>query len=324
MAEGEGDWRTKCIEEFKLLPIPATWSDQVARGSEQAWKNYFEYRKNQGSVSGKRIIEKKDDDDDLKEILKEWDCNMEVLEFEIFPEQELNDPEQLGLWQTHLRVDNLVNEYDDVISAQFRGHVYSPYAIPHAIHLQHGYHRRPRWSTMEFFLIWGYKLLDFEEAQDEDDESDGFTTICSNCYEDEQLRADVIDVSHLNQNTVNLLRRFLFGAIEESKAVSCDDFSFLRLLFGSMGTFGDDGAYETVPHGWIGYSWTIPRESNLRENMIMAIGGERREDFFDISWLEHGMREAAGALRAIDAYYTAPTIQDAPGYRAPYSDDDSY
>jgi hypothetical protein len=51
---------------------------------------------------------------------------------------------------------------------------------------------------MEFFVIWGYKLLGFEEAQDEDsekadedDESGAFTIICSNCYEDEELRADV-------------------------------------------------------------------------------------------------------------------------------------
>jgi hypothetical protein len=186
-------------------------------------------------------------------------------------------------------------------------------------------------STTEFFAIWGYKLLDFEEAQDEDteesdedDEPDGFTTICSNCFKNEKLSADVIVVSHLNHNTVDRLRRFLFGAIKESKPVCCDDFSFLRLLFGSMGTFGDDKTtYATLMGGWIGYSWTMPSDS-LREKMIKegVIGHD--EYSCEISWLEHRMREVAGVLRPIDAYYTAPTIEDAPGYRAQDSDDDSY
>jgi hypothetical protein len=173
-------------------------------------------------------------------------------------------------------------------------------------------------STVEFFVIWGCKPLDFEDDQDEDDddESDDLTTICSNCYENQFLRADVIDVSHLNHNTVDHLRRFLFGAIEESKPVSCDDFSFLRLLFGSMGTFGDNGSYETVPRGCIGYSWRAPYQSGLREKMIKE-GAIGEDDYFGISWLEHGMREAARDLRPMDAYYTAPTIKDAPGYRSP-------
>jgi hypothetical protein len=168
---------------------------------------------------------------------------------------------------------------------------------------------------MEFCVVWGYKLL--EEAPQ--DKETGFTTICSNCYEDETLRADVIDVSNLNRNTVDRLRRFLFGAIEESKQVCCDDFSFLRLLFGTMGTFGDDnGSYETLMEGWIGYSWSTPSEYGeqlgLREKMIKE-GAIGEDDHKGITWLEHSMRQVAGALRPLDAYYTASTIMDAPGYR---------
>jgi hypothetical protein len=330
-AKLDSDWRTKCIEEFKLQPVPVTWSDQVARGSEKAWKNYFEYRKKQVKVSIKN------DDDIEKEAVQEWECKMEDLEFEIFPEQEFN-PEQPGLWQTHLCVEDLVMvDHYEMRSAQFHGRVYSPYALPHAIHLQHRYHRRPRMSTMEFFAEWRYKLLDFEDAQDEDfdegqdddDESGGFTTICSNCFEDERLRADVIEVSHLNQDTVDRLRRFLFGAIKESKPVCCDDFSFLRLLFGSMGTFcntfdDDDTTYATLFRGWIGYSWRIPFTVGVREKMIKegVIGHD--EYSWEISWLEHRMRQVTGILRPIDAYYTAPTIKDAPGYRSTDSNDDSY
>jgi hypothetical protein len=175
---------------------------------------------------------------------------------------------------------------------------------------------------MEFRIVWGYKLLDFEEAPQ--DKETGFTTICSNCYEDETLRADVIDVSNLNRDTVDSLRRFLFGAIEETKQVCCDDFSFLRLLFGTMGTFGgtfdqDYGEYETLMTGWIGYAWKIPsegigstqKEKGLREKMIQE-GAIGEDDLCKVvTWLEHRMRQVAGALRPLDAYYAAPTIRDA-------------
>jgi hypothetical protein len=70
-----------------------TWSDQVAGGSEKAWKNYFEYRKKQAKVD--EDDEDDDDEDVVKEAVQEWEGKMEDLEFEIFPEQELN-PEQLG------------------------------------------------------------------------------------------------------------------------------------------------------------------------------------------------------------------------------------
>jgi hypothetical protein len=173
---------------------------------------------------------------------------------------------------------------------------------------------------MEFCVIWGYKLLDFEE--DQDINKTGATTLCSNHYEDQELRADVIDVSHLNQSTVDRLRRFLFGAIEESKQVCCDDYSFLRLLFGTMGTFGDgDDTYETLNGGWIGYSWSVG--SKLRQKMIQEGALGENNDPFDyrgISWLEHRIREVAGTLRPMDTYYKAPTIRDAPAYRYPDSD----
>jgi hypothetical protein len=327
------DWRKKCIEEFKLQPVPATLSDQVDRGSRKAWKSYFKYRSKQVKVSGWDGSDEDDDHDDyeedyVKEAVQEWEEELKDLASEIFPKSEANpDPVK---WQTHLSLKNLdLDGNCEMQSAQFHGYVYSPYAIPHAIHLQHRYHRRVRMSTMEFSVEWDYKLLDFEDAddedfdeEDEDDEYGGFSAICSNCFEDQKLRFDVIRVSELNGYTVNHLREFLFGDVEESQSVCCDNFAFLRLLFGSMGTFGDDGSYETLNHGWIGYSWG-PSDS-VREKLIKE-GLIGPDDYStEISWLEHRMREVAGALRPVDAYYTAPSIKDAPGYRSPDSDDDSY
>jgi hypothetical protein len=335
----EIDWRTKCIEEFKLEPVPVTWSDQVARGSEKAWKQYYEYRDKQAKSSGKKGSNDDGDDDEDKakssrkkgsdedecyndedeDLLQFWESLLEALESEIFPDQEGN-PERQGKWQTHRRVEDVEYEMfggDDIISAEFHGHAYSPFALPHAIHLHHSYLRVPQWNSMAFDVSWGYKLLDFEESRDT-----GFTTLCSNCYEDAELRADVIDVSHFNQNTVDRLRRFLFGAVEESKQVCCDDYSFLRLLFGTMGTFSDEGEdYATIGSGWIGYEWYPGRK--LQQTMIKEgahIGDPEDFDYGGINWLEHRIREVAGTLRPMDTYYEAPTIRDAPGYRYPDSD----
>jgi hypothetical protein len=326
-AKLDSDWRTKCIEEFKLEPVPVTWSDQVARGSETTWKNYFEYRKKQEKFDDEDDEDEDEDDENgVKEAVQEWEGKLEDLAFEIFPKQKVNPSVK---WQTHLRVEELLmNDDVEMRSALLLGNVYSPYALPHAIHLEHRYHRRPRYSTMEFFATWGYNLLGFEGedfVEDYENDEEGFTTLCSNCYEDEELCADVIDVSHLNHNTVDRLRRFLFGAIQESKPVCCDDFSFLRLLFGSMGTFGDDKtSYTTLFRGCIGYSWKIPFDSDSLRNKMIKEGVIGEDDFPDIDWLEHRMREVARVLRPIDGYYTAPTIKDAPGYRSPDSDDDSY
>jgi hypothetical protein len=164
---------------------------------------------------------------------------------------------------------------------------------------------------VEFSVVWGYKLLDFEEYQDseDEDEDERFETICSNCYHDEELRADVIDAYNLNRSTIHRLRRFLFGTSSQSNEI-CDDLSFLRLLFGSMGTFDN----KSLMSGCIGYSWNIPYKNPSLGKKLIEDGVIGEDDYPEISWLEYSMRKAAGALRPIDNYYTAPTIEDAPGY----------
>jgi hypothetical protein len=133
-AKLDSDWRTKCIDEFNLEPVPVTWSDQVARGSEKAWKNYYEYRNKQAKLSKKKgrddVSGDDDDGDDDEgstelEVLQEWEGKLEEVEFESFPGQEDN-PEQQKKWQTDLRVENIVHWYGEMSSAEFHGHVYSP------------------------------------------------------------------------------------------------------------------------------------------------------------------------------------------------------
>jgi hypothetical protein len=313
------DWRDKCIHTFKLQPVPESWQDQVSRGSETAWERYYKYRQNLNPKKKKRGDEEDDDDDDEEDydddddegegnLLIVWEEKLDELADEVFQSQDK--------WQTSLSAGRLVwEDCDELRSAEYYGHVWSPYAIPHSIHLEQRHHCRARQNTVEFYVEWGYKLLDFEETQD-NDEDEEFTRICSNCYEDEELRADVIDASNLNRNTVHRLRRFLFGTNSQSEQL-CDDFSFLRLLFGSMGTFDN----ESLMSGSNGYSWTIPYSPPGQREKMIEDGVIEEDDYPDITWLEYGMRKAAGALRPIDNYYTAPTIKDAPGYCSPETSD---
>lgn len=306
------DWRDKCIHKFKLQSVPESWQDQVSRGSETAWEMYYKYRNNLLSNEKKTGESYLDDDEGEGNLLRVWKEKLDDLADEV---SQSGDNWRYK-WQTSLRAGNLEwEDGEELRSAEYYGHVWSPYAIPHAIHLEQRHHSRCRQTTVELSVVWGYKLLDFEEPQDEDEDEE-FTTICSNCYEDEELRADVIDVSNLNRNTVHRLRRLLFGTSSHSEQI-CDDFSFLRLLFGSMGTFDN----ESLMGGCIGYSWRIPHSPPGQREKMIKDGVIGEDDYPEIFWLEYSMRQATGALRPIDDYYTAPTIKDAMGYRSHQSSD---
>jgi regulator of RNase E activity RraB len=319
------DWRDKCILKFKLQPVPESWHDQVSRGSQTAWETYFKSRNNLLKKRG----DEEDDDEGEVNLLRIWKGKLDDLAYEIFQPEKLDDDSADEIsqsedkkwrykWRTSLRAGNLEwEDCEELRSAEYYGYVWSPYAIPHAIHLEQRHHQRTRQTSVEFSVVWGYKLLDFEEPQDEDEDEE-FTTICSDCFEDEELRADIIDASNLNRNTVHRLRRFLFGTSSHSEQ-TCDDFSFLRLLFGSMGTFD----HKSLMGGYIGYSWSPHSPPGLRKKMIDD-GVIEEDDYPQINWLEYSMRQAAAALRPIDNYYTAPTIKDAMGYVSPEECDSDY
>jgi hypothetical protein len=212
---------------------------------------------------------------------------------------------------------------EELRSSQYFGYIWSPYAIPHAIALEHRRHFRTRMSSIEFYTTWGYILLDFEDdisEDDDDDEEEEFTTLCSDCFEDEELRLDVIEDSHLNQTTISRLRKFLFGTDKpESKEEICDEYSFLLLLFGSMGTFD----FQDLAEGYMGYEWSpqYPDEE-LCKKMIRDGLIDEEDDAYEvrITWLEHRMRHVTGNFGAFQKYYTPPSIEDAHGYN-PFESD---
>ena len=104
-------------------------------------------------------------------------------------------------------------------------------------------------------------MIDFEDARSIESE---YKLLCSNCYENEELRADVIDTANLNIDTVNKIRSFLFGSdSEESKKLICTDERFLRIMFGAMGTVDPD-LENDMRNGYLGYKWEVFSDGNLR------------------------------------------------------------
>jgi hypothetical protein len=299
-------WRNKCIEKFLLRPVPDGWKNQVAEGSEEAWKQYYRYR---------TARESKDDHDQVyndgdEELIQSWKKSMRRLIKKTFGK------DNMWKWPHTLRGGNMEwEDCDELRSSQYFGYIWSPYAIPHAIVLEHRRHFRTRMSSVEFHTTWGYILLDLEDDISEDDDEEAeFKTLCSDCFKDEELRLDVIKHSHLNQTTISRLRKFLFGTNKpESKEEICDEYSFLLLLFGSMGTFD----FQDLAEGHIGYEW-CPEDGDagVREKMIRDGVIEDEEEAYEvrITWLEHRMRHVTGNLGAIHKYYTPPSIQDAHDY----------
>lgn len=298
-------WRNKSIEKFGLQPVPDGWKDSVAVGSEEAWKRYYEYRSNAEDCDGEDSdYEDSSEDGGNSAFMREWKDNVSDRVSECMAEY--------TEWHWTPRFGDLVwEDYRELRSAEYYAHVWSPYEIPRAIELEHQYHYRTRYSSVEFSTVWSYRKIDFEEEGTINCEK--YKTICSNCFEDPELRADVIKTSHMNKRTCKLLRELLYGSYsEESKHITCSDKNFWLLLFGSMGTTDPD--LETDPMGgyegsYLGYVWGHPYlDKDLRKELYSQKAEEDDDPEGDpngpfdeyypkgCSWLKHRLLEITKTL----------------------------
>jgi len=87
---------------------------------------------------------------------------------------------------------------DEIRTVDFNCMVWSQYAIPRAIELEHRYHYHTRYNSVEYHATWSYTLQKFDSDQCVNRKEE----LCSNCLEDEELRADVMDTSNLTVATV--------------------------------------------------------------------------------------------------------------------------
>ena len=203
-------------------------------------------------------------------------------------------------------------------SSEWSSTVWSPYAIPHAIRLNHYYHSEPKWSYIDFFCKWEYYLWDFEA---EDYKRGETKLLCSNRLD----KIDKINTCGLNKTTYETLRSFLFGtASKESEEVTlCSPMNFWRLIFASMGTTDPNLSDTLRYHGCVGYHWEIDDdmrkklydEKAVEEGAIEADPNGPFEKYKPrytgcCSWLRHRLLEITDNLGPVTKYYEGPKLKD--------------
>jgi hypothetical protein len=309
------DWRSKCIEKFGLLPAPEYWRDC---SNERAWERYYHFRSltQEQQYTPKRSpddmedFQDDDDDEESQHLRDELQQQMGKLQKEIFG----LDREVLWDYSPWIGKDIHFKGYRRIRTVTHHAVVWSPFAIPHAIRLEHYYHHQFRAYSLEFRVSWSYRFFDFEN---EHFEASGKTELCSNTWN----RVDMIRTGNLSARTAEQLRTFLFGSsfeasenfmdladCEMSKSImNLDDYSFLRLLFGSMATFHFD--IEQNGDGF-GHKWSPTEEEFQTMAREGALDGTYIEDPSDISvpWLSHRIKAITNSLTRVESYYRPPAI----------------
>lgn len=300
------------------MRIPAEWPlpDEVSTATVDVWRAYYSHR----IACKKREDYLQDSDEDeygeeekVRELFDKCQSELEEVEEGVRGVDWTNDNGFPWFENTFIDIERYVPDAygcNELQSATYKAIVFSPYAIPHAIELQHRYHRRARWSTMEFYATWAYSLKTYDNGVSSSNE---MMQLCSNCYEDEELRADTIELDGLTTSTVDRMREHLFGTLSSKSYL--DDFSFMKLIFASMATPN----FETV-EGEIGHGW-FP-DSKVSKQIVAEGIFPSEDEIKGIQWLEYEVRRVTNALRPIDKYYEPPKIQDAPGYYDDASDSD--
>lgn len=338
------DWQSKCIEKFGLQPAPAQWRDSTS-STDRAWERYYHFRSSltHGAAN--------DDDNVFMEC--EYSCHDDKEDWSHQLSHELREQmrhlqkEIFGLMPDHHHDHVDYGDYDGQAvlwdytpwigkDLRFKGRnrigtvthhavVWSPFAIPHALRLEHYYHHHSRAYSKEFRVSWSFRFFDFEK---ESFEASPKNELCSNTWNG----VDVIRTQNLTTRTVEQLRSFLFGTSVEAsenhhliyledhhcqvskRLTDLDDYSFLRLLFGSMATFdfGKEHNGDALGHRW------SPSEQEFQKMALEgALDGTHIRDASDISlsWLGHRIKKITNTLTWAESYYRPPrTIGDAWGY----------
>jgi len=321
-ARSTSSWRDKSIEKFNLRPVPDGWKDSVAIGTEDTWERYYMYRvgveengvrDDDADGDGSGDDDDDDDDDDrfwnpkrgMDDVLFSWKFRMTERMTECMVDE--------CLWQwTPQKPDLEWEEEDKLRSANYNSHVWSPYAIPHAIKLSHSWYGKMKWSYYDLATDWQYMLIDFE-GEDEKDTKEGrmYVELCSNNY-------DVITTTNLNKTTCTRLRKFLYGTnSNDSKVVTCSDKNFWILLFGSMGS-ADNDLMEDSMNCTLGYSW-CPWKNEAMKNQLFHEKAPADDDPNGepptqlkgynprwCSWLRYRILDVSDSLGPISKHYKPP------------------
>ena len=310
------DWKQRCIECFGLKPC-LDGIDEM-ENEEEVWKKYYEYRCQLNPVA------KESDDDDADDEYSLFHLAKVELQEEA---NEIGEAGQDFVRSTKQTVlEEVWEDYDSELrTSYYWSCIYSPYQIPHVIEFSHRYHRRVRYSSIEFSCWWAFKLVRFDgegpgdKVQQklakqfpkgwvyEDPKYEGdaeFEYLCRNgCMdppEEPWSYVENIDISNLTVNTIRRIREWLYGVpCYKSVDAIISDFDLMRLLFASVGT-----AKFVCFRGEIGYEWRIAFDEPAVRHLVDAgFLPEHEDDWPTVSWLEHQVRLITSSLRPLDRYY---------------------
>lgn len=185
------DWKQKCVEEFRLLPLPHGAVDLSDNG---VWKRYHAYRlkfpafrptsdESDADTDGttitaatkekpmrskryyhlKKIVKRMEmvqgEFGMLRKWLYRWDKLFTTMDEDVAAMLRKTPP------PCHLILDFIEWDDDEIRSAAFRGRLWSPFAVPHCLVLKHRYHYRARQSSLEFSSTFEHTLFDFSSQE---------------------------------------------------------------------------------------------------------------------------------------------------------------
>jgi hypothetical protein len=323
-------FRSRCIEKFDLLLVPDDWNLSekllVEINDEQAWEKYLTYRNEKQKHQKKQVIKPEDDCSEEDEGDEEpWDSwEQDLTNDWIDKLNETAKDVKYEAWLNHvcLHLNSNWEDEDTLRSAEYQCEIFSPYAIPRAIELEHQFHERGRMYSAEFGVKWEFKLVRFDGEDNGDyvtemykdlwpsgryfvdalyNASSGQELLCGNYYkhpppykdnEDVSLNCwtavERINVKNFTPLTVKRMRRWIFGASLTPTGLS--DFDFLRLALASMATPN----FSTL-NGHVGHEWD-PRDSGFID--------QTRGLPSSVTWLEYQSRLVTQTLRpGCDEYY---------------------
>jgi hypothetical protein len=200
---------------------------------------------------------------------------------------------------------------DKLRSADYYAHVWSPFAIPHAIKLYHSWYGKVGWSYSELSTDYNYELVDFEDSDDVI-AAGKYVELCS-------FNNDVIKTSNLNKTTLTKLRKFLYGVnTKKIKQQTCSDKDFLLLLFGSMGTT-DERLEDDEKRCCLGWTWVPWKDSDDMTKKLFDLKAPADDDENGVpptslekyspracSWLRYAILKASDSLGPVSKHYKPP------------------
>mmetsp|Transcript_25817 Transcript_25817/g.55959 ORF Transcript_25817/g.55959 Transcript_25817/m.55959 type:complete len:530 (+) Transcript_25817:85-1674(+) len=325
-----GDIVLKMVEDYSLLDVPEQWlnkSPQLRQlcSNIDAWRKYSKFRKAVTKGAGYRPKSSSDDDDipqqvsqdQGNDILKKTDEDLRTLSSLLsYPY-----PKCIGayMWpdSAYIRINHLSsneNEENQVVvnSLDMTAMIFSPLAVPRAIHLIHKYDRDAGTDNVVVHATFDYRTVSFQHGKVERGAWNNLVSVEISNNEIVSTNVDGLT------RAVSDLRGWLFGAAADGTGASdardelegataiLDDYALMSLIFATAFTpLTPSSSYHSpLWQRGIGPTWpsnhmVLDDDKRRINELQLELGKTIRET----SWLEYEARRLTGHLRRQDEHF---------------------